>query len=118
MNRTYTIPELESLWREVEVLKAEIAELRGKPAILQAARQAAELRANAAGKIFLTLKEAAAMLSISLSTLNQHIARGDLKTRRRGHRLFVPQAELHRFASRDIVDSPWPPKRGGKTVRR
>lgn len=67
-------------------------------------------------KLLYSRREAAAQLSVSLSTLEQLIARGELKTRRIGKRVLVPRGELVKLAARDVVNI-WPAKQGGKTVR-
>lgn len=60
-------------------------------------------------KPLLARKEAAALLSMSLSTIDQLIVRGELKVRRYGKRLLVPRKELERLAARD-VPALWPSK--------
>ena len=60
--------------------------------------------------LFFTKRQAAEQLCMSVGTLDQYITRGDLKVRRMGARVFIPQAELLRFASRDHVKPAWPPK--------
>jgi excisionase family DNA binding protein len=67
-------------------------------------------------KLLYSKKEAALMLSICMSTVEQLIARGELKTRRMGKRVLVPRGELVRLAGRDVLDL-WPEKQNGKTVR-
>src|SRR5258705_13719954 len=96
--RVYTIPELDELWREVESLRAQLEELRGNPAPIRAA----EVRAATAGKVFLSRKEAAAALSISLHTLEQLIVQGEIKTRRLGKRVLIQREQLDRLTKRDI----------------
>lgn len=61
-------------------------------------------------------KEAAAQLSISVSTLDQLIAQGELEVRRLGVRILIPRRELERLATRDVAIV-WPQKINGKTVR-
>jgi len=60
-------------------------------------------------RILYSRKEAAAQLSVCLSTIDQLIVRGDLKVRRIGKRLLVPRKELERLAGRD-VPALWPAK--------
>jgi len=57
-------------------------------------------------KTYLARREAAAALSISLSTLDQLIVRGKLRVRRIGKRLLVPRKELERL--RDVPELVWP----------
>jgi excisionase family DNA binding protein len=61
-------------------------------------------------------KEAAAQLSISVSTLDQLIAQGELEVRRLGVRILIPRRELERLATHDVAIV-WPQKINGKTVR-
>jgi Helix-turn-helix domain len=63
-----------------------------------------------------TRQEARAQLKISITTLDVAIARGFIKVRRIGSRVFILQSELDRFVRRD-VRSIWPEKRDGKTAR-
>ena len=49
-------------------------------------------------KILLTRHEAAAVLSISVRTLDTLLSRRELATRRVGRRRLIPRAELERFA--------------------
>jgi excisionase family DNA binding protein len=67
-------------------------------------------------RILYSQKEAAALLSISLSTLEQLIARKEIVVRRVGRRVLVPRTELERLARRDVLHV-WPEKEEGKTVR-
>jgi excisionase family DNA binding protein len=57
-------------------------------------------------KLLLTRQESAAMLSISLRTLDTLLARKDLVTRRVGRRRLIPRSELERFARRDHQTKP------------
>jgi excisionase family DNA binding protein len=68
-------------------------------------------------KIFVSRKDAAAILSISVSTLEQLIAQGEIKIRCLGKRVMIPREQLERLANRDIRII-WPNKRQGKTVRK
>jgi excisionase family DNA binding protein len=67
-------------------------------------------------KLLYGKKEAAQLLSICVATLDQLIARGELKTRRLGKKVMVPRGELVRLAGRDVTQI-WPEKQNGKTVR-
>jgi excisionase family DNA binding protein len=67
-------------------------------------------------KILYTKKEAAEQLSISVSSVDILIARGDIEVRQFGRRLLVPRTELERLAKRDVVVL-WPEKQNGKTTR-
>jgi excisionase family DNA binding protein len=62
-------------------------------------------------RILYSMKEAAASLSISLSTIEQLIAQGDLAVRRIGKRVLVPRTELEKLARRDVAVS-WPERKG------
>jgi excisionase family DNA binding protein len=67
-------------------------------------------------KILYTKKEAAEQLSLSVSSLDILIARGDIEVRQFGKRILVPRTELERLAKRDVVVL-WPEKQNGKTTR-
>jgi excisionase family DNA binding protein len=67
-------------------------------------------------RILYSRKEAAQQLSISISTLEQLIAQGELQVRRLGKRILVPRTELERLSERD-VHVVWPSKVNGKTTR-
>jgi excisionase family DNA binding protein len=62
-------------------------------------------------RILYSMKEAAASLSISLSTIEQLIAQGDLAVRRIGKRVLVPRTELEKLARRVVAVS-WPERKG------
>jgi excisionase family DNA binding protein len=49
-------------------------------------------------------KEVARILSLSLSTVDRAIRRGDLKAKKYGTRVLVPVGEVERFASPDRVN--------------
>lgn len=68
-------------------------------------------------KILYTRKEAAARLSISVSTLDCAIRRGMLKVTHKGSRVLIHATELDKFGRRDAARI-WPPKENGKTVNR
>ena len=70
-----------------------------------------------APKILYSLDEAAAMLSLSRSTLKVAIGRGMLRVTRKGRRVLIHATEIERFAKRDVGPI-WPPKQQGKTVNR
>ena len=59
-------------------------------------------------------KEAAQQLSLSLRSLDQLIAQGELRVRRFGKRILVPKTELEKLAKRD-VQIVWP--ESGKATR-
>lgn len=61
-------------------------------------------------RILYNLKDAAAQLSISVSTVEQLIAQGDLRVRRIGKRRLVPRQELEKLALRDVSIS-WPERK-------
>ncbi|MGA2609605.1 MAG: helix-turn-helix domain-containing protein [Terriglobia bacterium] len=56
-----------------------------------------------AEKLLFTRAEAAAMLSISLRTLDNLQARKEISVRRIGRKVLIPATELERFARRDHV---------------
>jgi excisionase family DNA binding protein len=115
--RFYTIPELDELWREIESLRIQIAGLRRNLAPIPSASLRPQKIEGPMNERFLYSKrEAAQMLSVCVSTLDQLIARGELKTRRLGKKVMVPRGELVRLAGRDVT-AIWPAKQGGKTVR-
>jgi hypothetical protein len=68
-------------------------------------------------KSLFSKKEAAGLLSISVSSLDVLIVRGDIKVRQFGTRMLVPGTEIDRLAKTDIVEL-WPKKERGKTVRK
>lgn len=53
-------------------------------------------------KILFSKKEAAAMLSISLRSVDYLIARKELEVRRIGKRRLVPRSSLEKLARRDV----------------
>jgi excisionase family DNA binding protein len=59
--------------------------------------------APSSGLKFLTRKEAARELRISLATLDRVIARGDLKAKKHGHSTFVMASEVERYI-KDLPD--------------
>ena len=56
-------------------------------------------------KLLYAKKEAAAMLSISVRSLEYLIVRGELKVRRFGGRTLVHHKELERRAGRDVIEN-------------
>ena len=68
-------------------------------------------------RILYTREEAIEQLSISMSTLQVLIARGEIQVRRLGKRVLIPRSELERLAERD-VQVIWPEKVNGKTTKR
>ena len=69
-----------------------------------------------APKLLYTRKDAADMLSISVSSLDTMIGRGMLRAIRKGRRVLVHKTELERVA-RQNIPSIWPAKENGRTVR-
>jgi excisionase family DNA binding protein len=67
-------------------------------------------------RLLYTRNEAARVLSVSLSTLEVLITRGVLRPRRIGRRVWLPAAELQKFAAKPPARL-WPPKQNGKTSR-
>ena len=63
-----------------------------------------------------TKAEAAHLLSISVSSLNVLIQRGELRVKRQGRRVFIHVNEIEAYAKRD-TPTIWPPKVNGKTTR-
>jgi excisionase family DNA binding protein len=70
-----------------------------------------------APKLTYNRKEAAEMLSISVSSLDVLIGRGMLRAIRKGRRVLVHRTELERVA-RQNIPTIWPAKEHGKTVNR
>lgn len=62
-------------------------------------------------RILYSRKEAAQQLSISVSTLEQLIAQGDLQVRRLGKRVLISRRELEKLAARDVPEIVWPEKK-------
>jgi excisionase family DNA binding protein len=69
-----------------------------------------------APKILYTRAEAAAALSLSVSTLDMLVGRGMLHAVRKGRRVLIHKTELERVA-RQNIPTIWPMKLHGKTVR-
>jgi excisionase family DNA binding protein len=67
-------------------------------------------------KILYSRKEAAQLLSLSVSTLDMLVSRGTLPSRRIGAKRLIPHAALVAFAQKNLP-SLWLPKSDGKTVR-
>lgn len=63
----------------------------------------AAAEAGLPGPPFLSLREAADWLDVSLSTLNRMIAKGDLATVRVGKRRKVPASYLAAYVAKDIL---------------
>jgi len=57
-------------------------------------------------KLLIDKKTSAGMLSISLRSLENLIARGELKVRAIGRRRLIERRELERFARRDHLTQP------------
>ena len=68
-----------------------------------------------APKVLFSRAEAAAAFALSVSSLDVMIARGMLKTTRKGRRVLIHKNEIDRVARQDIPRI-WPAKRAGKTV--
>ena len=68
-------------------------------------------------KLLYSRKEAAELLSISMSSLEILIARGDVRTRHFGKKRLIPYEELIRVSKRDIGKI-WPEKGPNGTRRR
>lgn len=68
-------------------------------------------------KLLFTRAEAAAMLSLSESTLDVAIARGMLRARRNGRRVLIEKRELEKFSRADHPRI-WPASSDGKTTRK
>jgi excisionase family DNA binding protein len=64
-------------------------------------------------KILYSMKEAAAQVSLSVSTLEQLVTQGEVHVRRIGKRILVPRKELERLATRD-VEIFWPERKHPK----
>lgn len=60
--------------------------------------------------------EAAALLSISVSSIDVMVGRGMIRSRRQGRRVLIPKTEVERV-SRQNIPRIWPAKENGKTVR-
>jgi len=94
--------KLEELTKQVATLAGKVAELAERP----------RTRSTTANPgLFYSVKEAAEILCISLTTLEQLIAQGDLRIRRIGKRRLVPGKELEKLARRDVTIV-WPEKKG------
>jgi excisionase family DNA binding protein len=68
-------------------------------------------------KLLYSRVEAAAALSLSVSSLDVMIGRGMIRARRQGRRVLIPRTEIERVSHRDIP-AIWPAKEDGKTVNR
>jgi excisionase family DNA binding protein len=66
-------------------------------------------------RLFYSRQEAAAMLSISESTLDVAIGRGMLRVVRKGRRVLISKGELERFSRRDMPGGIWPAKQIAQT---
>jgi excisionase family DNA binding protein len=67
-------------------------------------------------KILYTRAEAAATLSLSISSIDLLVGRGMLRAIRKGRRVLIHRSELERVA-RQNIPAIWPAKLHGKTVR-
>jgi excisionase family DNA binding protein len=115
--RLYTLAEITDALGLRDSLQDQIDELKHRLTALSA--QIAEIKAPrehmiaTGSKVFLSRKEAAAVLSISLRILEQLIVQGEIKTRHLGKRVLVQREQLDRLTKRDIKII-WPAKRDGK----
>lgn len=66
-------------------------------------------------RMLYTRREAAGMLSLSVSTVQMLISRGLLGSRKMGSKRLIPHASLVAFAQKNLP-SLWLPKQNGKTV--
>ena len=65
--------------------------------------------------ILVSRKDGAAILGVSIRTLDYAIARGLIRPRRIGRRVMLPRTELLRFASKDHVQiAPAPEASSGR----
>lgn len=123
--RTYTAAEIVaslalpggSFREEIEQLKCQVADLTAEVKKLRERREREPEPISTRSKVWLSKRDAAGMLSISVSTLDVLIARGELKTRRMGKRMLIPREELDKVAKRDFPEA-WPAKENGRTVRK
>ena len=120
--RLYTLEEITealtlrgSLQDQIDKLQDQVAELTAQIADLKAAPR--EHWVATGSKVFVSKKDAAAVLSISVSSLDLLIVSGEIKVRRMGNRVLIPREQLERLTKRDIP-AVWPKKRQGKTVRK
>ena len=67
------------------------------------------------GKELYSRKDAAAALSLHVTTIDMLIHTGQLRAIRNGRRVLVHRKEIERFASKPHRTL-WPPKQNGKTV--
>ena len=75
-----------------------------KPVPRKSAQKQSATKTDRPQPLAIPRKEVARMLSLSLSTVDRAIARGDLKTKKYGTRVLVPVGEVERFASPDRVN--------------
>jgi excisionase family DNA binding protein len=64
-----------------------------------------------------TIPEAASRLRLSVSTIYMLVGRGLLVSRKLGKKRLITHASLIALSQKNLAQL-WPPKRGGKTVRR
>ena len=72
----------------------------------------------AVNKLLYTRQEAAALLSISVESLDLIILHGDIRVRHVGRRRLVHREELERFAKSKAITAIWPEKGPDGTRRR
>ena len=77
-----------------------------------------KLKEHAANKLLYTRDEAAALLSISVESLDLIILHGDIRVRHVGRRRLVHRDELERFAKSKAITAIWPEKGPDGTRRR
>ena len=75
-----------------------------KPVPRKSAQKQSVMKTDRPQPLAIPRKEVARILSLSLSTVDRAIARGDLKTKKYGTRVLVPVGEVERFASPDRVN--------------
>jgi len=74
-------------------------------------------QAKAVPKLLYSRKEAAELLSLSRSTLDAFITRGQLRSRRIGHKRLIAHADLVAFSQKNLP-SAWLPGPDGKKNQR
>ena len=72
-----------------------------KPVPRKSAQKQSAMKTDRPQPLAVPRKEAARMLTVSLSTVDRAIKRGDLKVKKYGTRVLVPVAEVERFAGLD-----------------
>lgn len=117
-DRRFTVAEIVVAFESVASLDQRVADLEREVQKLREQLSPREGGMAPAQKALFTKKEAAAMLSTSVSTLDVAIARGMLRARRQGRRVLIHRKEIDRFAKADHLRI-WPAAGpDGKTRRR